>query len=203
MQLLQARYKDKIDERANEFIFHAVDGASRMQHLIDDLLSFSRVGTRGGNLQPVDSAQALEEALKNLSVSIQESQALIDHDPLPLVSADLSQITLLFQNLIGNALKFRGPELPRIYIGVLRQGAEWTLSVRDNGIGISPEYFERVFVIFQRLHTRKEYPGTGMGLALCKKIVERHGGRIWVESETGKGTTFSFTLQAAAQAARV
>ncbi|MGH9501257.1 MAG: PAS domain S-box protein [Terriglobales bacterium] len=196
MQLLKARYEGKIDARADEFITHAVDGSTRMQHLIDDLLAFSRVGTRGVELQPVSSQQALENALKNLSVATATSQAQIESDALPMVRGDLGQLALLFQNLIGNALKFHGTEPPRILIGAKRQNGEWLISVADNGIGIEPQYFERIFVIFQRLHTRREYPGTGMGLALCKKIVERHGGTIWLDSKVGSGTTFRFTLAA-------
>jgi PAS domain S-box-containing protein len=197
MHLFKARYAGKIDERGDEFITHAVDGATRMQKLIDDLLSFSRVGTSGAEFRPVECAQAVEGALKNLSVSLQEQHATVERDELPLVWGDLSQLSLLFQNLIGNALKFHGPSPPRIHISARRGDGEEepVISVRDNGIGIELQYFERIFVIFQRLHTRKEYPGTGMGLALCKRIVERHGGRIWVESEMGKGTTFCFTLR--------
>ena len=195
MQLFKARYEGKFDARGDEFISHAVDGASRMQKLIDDLLAFSRVGTRGVEFQPVNCGKAVENALKNLSISIRENQAIIECSELPMVSGDLPQLSLLFQNLVGNALKFHGPGPPHIYIRARQEEKMWVISVRDNGIGIEPQYFERIFVIFQRLHTRAEYPGTGMGLALCKRIVERHGGRIWVESEMGKGTTFSFTLR--------
>jgi PAS domain S-box-containing protein len=197
MQLLKARCADKLDERGDEFITHAVDGASRMQKLIDDLLAFSRVSTRGVQFQPVECARALDNALRNLTVSLQERQATVEREELPTVLGDLSQLSLLFQNLIGNALKFHGPEPPHIDVSARREANTWIIAVRDNGIGIEPQYYERIFVIFQRLHTRKEYPGTGMGLALCKRIVERHGGRIWVESELGKGTTFSFTLVSA------
>jgi PAS domain S-box-containing protein len=196
VNLLQARYGEQLDERAHEYMRHAVEGAGRMQNLIDDLLSYSRVGTRGKEFQAVPCEKAVENALRNLSVAIREKQAQIAHDPLPVICGDLIQISQLFQNLIGNALKFSGAEIPCIHIGVQERNREWEISVRDNGIGIDPQYFERIFVIFQRLHTRKEYPGTGMGLALCKKVVERHGGRIWVESELGKGTTFRFTLPA-------
>jgi len=195
MQLFKARYAGKFDERGDEFIAHAVDGATRMQKLIDDLLTFSRVSTQSAQLQPVQCSEAVENALKNLSVALAEKHAVVEREALPTVIGDLSQLSLLFQNLIGNALKFCRQE-PRIYVGARREGHEWILSVRDNGIGIEPKYFERIFVIFQRLHTRKEYPGTGMGLALCKRIVERHGGRIWVESQLGNGTTFRFTLRA-------
>jgi PAS domain S-box-containing protein len=194
-QLLKARYEGKIDARADEFIHHAVDGARRMQNLIDDLLAFSRVGTRGVQFQAVECGKAVDNALKNLSVTIQEKQAVVEPVDLPLVFGDLSQLSLLFQNLIGNAMKFITGKAPHIRINARREGNEWVISVSDNGIGIEPQYFDRIFVIFQRLHTRTEYPGTGMGLALCKRIVERHGGRIWVESTLGQGTTFNFTLQ--------
>lgn len=196
-QLLARRYKDKLDEDANEFIHYAVDGAMRMQALINDLLTISRVGTRGKPLQPCDSGLALEHALVNLRMAVQESGANITHDQMPLVVADMSQLTQLLQNLVGNALKFHGGDVPSIHIGAQRDGQEWIISVRDNGIGIAPEFFDRIFIIFQRLHGKQEYPGTGIGLAVCKKIVERHGGRIWVESEPGKGAAFLFTLSAA------
>jgi chemotaxis family two-component system sensor kinase Cph1 len=196
VSLLQARYHDKLDERAQEYMRHAVEGTTRMQTLIDNLLSFSRVGTRNKEFGAVSSQLAMENALKNLSVSIQEKHAQVKHDPLPIVLGDLSQLSLVFQNLIGNALKFCNTETPYIQIGAEKRESEWEISVSDNGIGIEPQYFERIFVIFHRLHTRREYAGTGMGLALCKKIVERHGGRIWVESQLGKGTTFRFTLAA-------
>jgi len=195
VQLLQSHYEGKFDARGNEFITHAVDGATRMQKLIDDLLTFSRVGTRGVEFTSIKCAEAVENALRNLSVAIREQNASVEYGELPVVAGDLSQLSLLFQNLIGNALKFRGGDAPRIRVAARREGREWVLCVRDNGIGIAPQYFERVFVMFQRLHTRREYPGTGMGLALCKRIVERHGGRIWVESEAGKGATFCFTLK--------
>lgn len=199
-QLLARRYKDNLDEDANEFIHYAVDGAMRMQALINDLLMISRVGTRGKPLQPSESALALEHALINLRMAIDESGAIVTHDEMPRVVADVSQLTQLLQNLIGNALKFHGGEAPRIHVGARRQGSVWIISVKDNGIGISPEFFDRIFVIFQRLHGKQEYPGTGIGLAVCKKIVERHGGEIWVESESGKGTTFLFSLSAAPKA---
>jgi PAS domain S-box-containing protein len=194
VQLLQKRYQGKIDERADEFIAHAVEGAQRMRQLIDDLLAFSRVGTRGGPLQPVDSGATLAAALANLTVAIHESGAVITHDPLPTVTADPTQLTLLLQNLISNAIKFRREGSPRIHVGAQHQDNHWVLSVRDNGIGIEPQYFERIFGIFQRLHTRREYAGTGIGLAICKKIVERHGGCIWVESVLGAGCTFYCSL---------
>ncbi|MGD1156268.1 MAG: ATP-binding protein [Terriglobia bacterium] len=194
VQLLQRRYEGKLDAQADEFIAFAIDGASRMQKLIDDLLAFSRVGTRGGEFQSVECERALHAALQNLTVAIQESGAGVTAEALPTVHADVTQLVSLFQNLIGNALKFHGAEPPRIHVSAQRNGTYWQLSVRDNGIGIEPRYFDRVFGIFQRLHTRQEYPGTGIGLAICKKIVARHGGKIWLESEPGKGTTFYFTL---------
>jgi light-regulated signal transduction histidine kinase (bacteriophytochrome) len=201
VQLLARRYQGKLDPDADEFIAYAVDGATRMQALINDLLAYSRVGTRGKPFEPTDCETVLDQALANLQVAIEESGAAVTHDPLPTVIADATQLTQLFQNLIGNAVKFRGEQPPRIHISAHRQSAienresnEWTFSVQDNGIGIDPEYHDRIFMIFQRLHTREEYPGTGIGLAVCKKIVERHNGRIWVESQPGKGSTFYFTI---------
>lgn len=194
VQILEKRYSGQLDQRANELIAHTVDGVRRMQTLIDDLLSYSRVGTRGKAFEPSDCNAILAQALANLEVSIAEVQAVVTHDELPIVVADAAQFTQLFQNLVSNALKFRSQQPPNIHISVRRSEGHWLFSVRDNGIGIKPEYFERIFVIFQRLHVRSEYPGTGIGLSICKKIVERHGGRIFVESEPGNGTTFSFTL---------
>lgn len=194
-QLLARRYKGQLDKDADEFIGYAVDGATRMQGLINDLLKLSRVGTRGKPFAPTDCNRVLDAALANLSVAVQESWAALTRDTLPEVTGDETQLIQLFQNLIGNAIKFRTPgEPPAIHIGAHRIEGAWEFQVRDNGIGISPEYFERVFVIFQRLHSKAEYPGTGIGLALCKKIVERHGGRIWVGSRSGEGTTFFFTI---------
>jgi signal transduction histidine kinase len=195
VQLLSRRYKGKLDPDADDFINFAVDGAIRMWKLINDLLTYSRVGTQAKGLKPTDCENVLKHSLDNLKIAIEENEAVITHDPLPTVMGDHLQLGQLFQNLIGNAIKFRGEEPPRIHISASRNGSGWTFSVRDNGIGIAPEYVERIFVIFQRLHNREEYPGTGIGLAICKKIVERHGGDIWVESEVGKGTTFYFTLQ--------
>jgi signal transduction histidine kinase/CHASE3 domain sensor protein len=197
VRLLQRRYGGKLDDRADEFIHHAIDGATRMEGLIDGLLAFSRVGTRGGKFEAVECEKALDTALRNLAVAIQESDAVVSQDPLPTVSADASQMVSLFQNLIGNALKFRRVAPPRIHVRAQSDGTHWRFAVRDNGIGIDSQYFGRIFGIFQRLHTRREYPGTGIGLAICKKIVERHGGRIWVESAAGEGTTFYFTLEGA------
>jgi PAS domain S-box-containing protein len=194
VQLLARRYKGNLDGAADEFIGFAVDGAARMQRLISDLLTYSRVGTRGKEFEPTDCEIVLQRSLKNLQIAIEEKQAVVTHDPLPTIMADNVQLGQLFQNLIGNAIKFQGTEPPHVHMSVSRNGNSWVFSVRDNGIGIAPEYAEKIFIIFQRLHTRDKYPGTGIGLAVCKKIVERHGGQIWVESESGKGATFCFTL---------
>jgi PAS domain S-box-containing protein len=192
--LLKGQYEGKLDERTGEYMAHIVDGAARMEALIDGLLAYSRVGTQGGELQPVECAKALGMALQNLAASIEESGTVVTHDTLPAVNGDLPQLVSLFQNLIGNALKFRREASPRIHVSAERNGTHWRFFVRDNGIGIAPQYFERIFGVFQRLHTRREYPGTGIGLAVCKKIVERHGGQIWVESVPGEGATFCFSL---------
>ena len=194
VQLLERRYRDRLDQDAMDFIDFAVDGAKRMQRLIEDLLAFSRVGTRGADPVPTSAQSALTSAIGGLRAAIQEAGATITHDPLPDVLADPGQLEQVFANLIGNALKFRGAAPPHVHVSATANGAHHTFSVRDNGIGIDPRYFERIFVIFQRLHGREEYPGTGIGLAICKKIIGRHGGRIWVESVPGQGTTFSFTL---------
>lgn len=196
-QLLQRRYQGQLDRQADELFTHTVEGAARMQRLIEDLLAFSRVGKLTRQLQPVDSAKIFAAALANLEVALTESGAAITHDALPTVMTDPVQLTLLFQNLLSNALKFRGPAPLQIHLSAERQAAQWVFALRDNGIGIEPQYFERIFGIFQRLHTRNEYPGTGIGLAYCKKIVERHGGRIWVESAPGAGATFYFSLPGA------
>ncbi|MEA3324490.1 MAG: ATP-binding protein, partial [Euryarchaeota archaeon] len=194
MQLLRRRYEGKLDSDADDFIGFAVDGANRMQALIGDLLAFSRVGTRGKPLTPTDCETLLSQTRSDLKVSIEDSGAAITHDTLPTVMADGSQLAHVFQNLIGNAIKFRGEAPPRVHIASEQKEDAWVFSVADNGIGISPEYFERIFEIFQRLHGREEYSGTGIGLAICKKIVDRHGGRMWVESEPGRGSTFYFTI---------
>jgi PAS domain S-box-containing protein len=196
-QLLADRYSDKLDQDAREFIGYAVDGATRMQTLIRDLLSLSRVGTKGKDFGMVQFDEALGQALKNLQFAIRESGALVTHDALPAAMGDSSQIAQVFQNLIGNAVKFRGAEPPRIHVSAVRTGDEWTFSVRDNGIGFEPQYSDRIFAVFQRLHGLDEYAGTGIGLAICKKIVERHHGRIWAESKPGSGSTFSFTTPTA------
>jgi light-regulated signal transduction histidine kinase (bacteriophytochrome) len=193
-QLLARRYKGKLDADADEFIGYAVDGATRMQQLINALLDYSRVGTRGKSSEPTDCENVLYQAVTNLRAAIEENDAMVSHDQLPTVMADSSQMVQLFQNLIGNAIKFHSGKKPEVHVGAERDGTEWIFSVRDNGIGIDPQYFDRIFVIFQRLHGRGEYPGTGIGLAICKKIIERHKGRIWVESQPGKGATFYFTI---------
>jgi len=194
-QLLGKRYKGKLDSDADEFIGFAVDGADRMQKMINDLLVFSRVTTRGKEFETVDLEKALSDALDNLKIAIEENKATITHGPLPKVVADEPQMVRLLQNIIGNAIKFHGQEPPVIHVSAKEGTKEWTVSVKDNGIGIDKKYFDRLFIIFQRLHTRDQYPGTGIGLAVCKKTVERHGGTIWVEWEgAGKGSTFIFTL---------
>ncbi|MCG8605394.1 ATP-binding protein, partial [bacterium] len=193
-QLLQRRYRDKLDKDANEFIDFAVNGAKQMQTLINDLLTYSRAGTHSKPPKPVDCNEVLEKVRNNLRVALKESHAVLKHDPLPVTCVDDSQIMQVFQNLIANAIKFKAEPSPVITIAAESKGSEWQFSFKDNGIGIDPSFLDRIFVIFQRLHTRSEYPGTGIGLALCKKIVERHGGRIWVESEPDAGSTFYFTL---------
>jgi len=203
-QLLARRYQGQLDADADDFIAFAVDGANRMQRLINDLLTWARVATRGKSLEPTDCNSTLGQARVNLSAAIEESNALVTNDDLPTVMADEAQLVRLFQNLIDNAIKFRGQEPPRVHVsaerlplpqaGEGRGGGEWVFSVRDNGIGIEPQYHERIFVIFQQLHGKEEYPGTGIGLAICKRIVERHGGCMWVESELGEGSTFYFTI---------
>jgi PAS domain S-box-containing protein len=195
LQLLERRYKDKLDTDANEFINYAVDGASRMQNLINDLLAYSRVGTQGKPFKSTNYEQVFRRVMLHLKIAIEESGAVITHDhPFPIVHADESQLVQVLQNLISNAIKFRGDQAPHIHIGAQHVNEEWVFSVKDQGIGIDPQYKERIFMIFQRLHNRTEYVGTGIGLAICKRIVERHGGRIWVESELVKGSTFYFTI---------
>jgi signal transduction histidine kinase len=197
-QLLRRRYADKLDAEANEFIGYAVDGAKRMQLLIIDLLQFSRIASRAKPMEPVDLELALDDTLKDLEVRIEDCSGTVTHDPLPTVRADPVQIRQLLLNLIGNGLKFQplGGK-PAVRLSASCEGRLWRFGVRDNGIGIDPQYFKNLFQIFKRLHTSTEYPGTGIGLALCKKIVERHGGRIWLESALGQGSTFFFTLPAA------
>jgi light-regulated signal transduction histidine kinase (bacteriophytochrome) len=195
VELFSERYRGKLDERADKYISYALDGVQRMSTLISDLLSYSRVNTRGEPPRKICSQDALEVALKNLHTMIDQSQAEITYDPLPIILADKAQLAQLFQNLVGNAVKYCFPgQRPQVRISVTEDGQWWRFSVSDNGIGFDPKYEERIFLIFQRLHTRDEYPGTGIGLAICKRIVERHGGRIWATSEPGKGSTFCFTV---------
>ena len=197
-QLLERRYSEHLDQDARDFIGFAVDGANRMQRLIQDLLAYSRVTTRGKPPEPLDSHDALGEAVANLQSAIQEHCALIANGDLPRVMGDRGQLVLVLQNLIANAVKFHKPEEPPlIHVSAERTGGFWTFRVADNGIGINPKYFDQIFQVFQRLHTRREYPGTGIGLAICKRTIERFGGRIWVESKPGAGSTFFFTLPAA------
>jgi PAS domain S-box-containing protein len=193
-QLLAERYKGRLDSDADEFIAYAVDGSNRMQVLIQDLLAYSRAGTNGKALREIPSENALKEALVNLRATIQESGAIVTHDPLPLITTDGTQLAQIFQNLIGNAIKYRGAAVPNVHISAVKNGNEWIFSVRDNGLGIDPQYFDRIFVLFQRLHGQAEFKGTGIGLAICKKMLERLGGRIWVESQPEKGSTFHFAL---------
>ncbi|MGL5508365.1 MAG: sensor histidine kinase, partial [Microcoleaceae cyanobacterium] len=193
-QLFAKKYGDRLDEKAEQYMGYIVDGTSRMQQLINDLLAYSRVGTRGDEFLPTDLQKVLDKTLANLQGAIADKQAIITHDPLPLINADTRQIGQLLQNLIGNALKFCEKDTPKVHITVEKTEENWLIAIKDNGIGIDPEYADRIFVIFQRLHSRQEYAGTGIGLAICKKIVERHGGKIWVESQPGQGATFYFTI---------
>jgi PAS domain S-box-containing protein len=193
-QLIARRYGDRLDGDAKEFMGYIVDGAQRMKQLIEDLLAYSRVGTRGREFQPTDTGAALQKALVNLRAAQQASGAEVTHGAMPMVLADAPQLTQLFQNLIGNAMKFRGEAPSKIHVACEEKPDVWVFTVRDNGIGLDPQYADRIFMMFQRLHTKAEYPGTGIGLAICKKIVDRHGGRIWVESQPGKGCTFGFTI---------
>ncbi len=194
VQLLQQRYQGKLDERADEYIQLTVEAATRMQKLINDLLAYSRVGRRDNQFERIEIDKVLKSALANLTVAIRESEAVVTHDPLPTLVVDSTQLAQVFQNLIGNGIKFRGDRPPEVHIGALELDDAWRFEVRDNGIGIEPQYYERIFQIFQRLHGRNDYPGTGIGLSLCQKIVENHGGRIWIESEAGQGSRFYFTI---------
>jgi light-regulated signal transduction histidine kinase (bacteriophytochrome) len=194
-QLLAQRYKGRLDSDADEFIAYAVDGSNRMQRLIQDLLAYSRAGTNGKALREISGENALKEALENLRATIAESGAVVTHDPLPVITTDGTQVAQVFQNLIGNAIKYHGAEVPHVHVSAMKTGGnEWIFSVRDNGLGIDPQYFERIFVIFQRLHGPTEFKGTGIGLAICKKMLEGLGGRIWVESQPKNGSTFYFSL---------
>jgi PAS domain S-box-containing protein len=194
-QLLGVRYKGRLDSDADEFITFAVDGCNRMQGLIQDLLAYSRAGTNGKALREISGEDALQAALSNLRAAVEQSGAVVTHDSLPVIKIDETQLTQIFQNLVGNAIKYRRAESPQVHISASKNGGnEWIFSVRDNGLGIDPQYFDRIFVLFQRLHGRDEFEGTGIGLAICKKLLERMGGRIWVESQPEKGSTFCFAL---------
>jgi light-regulated signal transduction histidine kinase (bacteriophytochrome) len=196
LQLIEQRYPDKLDDDGREFIAFAVDGAAHMKDLIDALLMYSRVESRPRNFALIDTQAILDEVRRLMEVSIKESEAVLTNDPLPKIIADEQLMIQLFQNLISNAIKYRSERKPEIHIGVNHEDSQWVFCVRDNGIGIEPQYLERIFVIFQRLHDRSAYPGTGIGLAVAKRTVELHGGHIWAESEVGKGTTFYFTIPA-------
>lgn len=196
-QLLAERYRGKLDSTADRYIGYAVEGATRMQALLEDLLAFSRIGRNGVTPSSTDVNAAIEEVLRNLAFTLKEHEVTITCNPLPTILADRFQLVQMFQNLIGNAIKFRGKQAPRITISAEPQGEAWVFSVADNGIGIAVEHKEFIFKIFQRLHTRAEYPGNGVGLAICKKIIEHNGGRIWVDSELGQGSNFRFTFPAA------
>jgi len=195
-QLLASRYGGRLDAEADEFIQFIVDGAARMQQMIQDLLAYSRVGG-AFDTHPIDANASLAAAIENLRTAIDESGAVVTHDPLPTITGDASRVTQLLQNLIANAIKFRGADPPRIHVAAARQDDEWVFTVRDNGIGLDPRHAERIFAVFQRLHTRSEYPGSGIGLAICRRIVERLGGRIWVDSAPNRGSVFSFAVPAA------
>lgn len=196
-ELLAKRYRGRLDDDADEFIGYVVGGVERMHQLITDLLTYSRVGTRGNAFAAVNCADLLANVLTDLRVTIEQNEAVVSHDPLPVITGDAVLLRQLFQNLLTNALKFHGAQAPRVHLSARRSANEWLFSVRDNGIGIAPEHAQRIFLIFQRLHTAAEYSGTGIGLAIAKKIVERHGGKIWVESKLGEGATFYFTIPAA------
>lgn len=194
-QIIARKYGNKLDEKGHQYIGFAVDGAQRMQALINGLLDYSRVGSRGAELQAVDMNKVMDTVMTNMHVSAERARATITVGEMPPVLGDEQQLVQAFQNLLSNALKFRGEKTPEIEIGVRRKKKEYVFSIRDNGIGIDQRHFERMFVVFQRLHTREEYAGHGIGLAITKRIVERHGGRMWVESAPGQGSTFFLTLQ--------
>ena len=195
-QLLQERYQGQLDKRADKFIHYASDGAMRMQRLIDDLVRFSRVGIHGGDFKRVDVNHVVDKAIANLRMALHKAGAAVSHDNLPVVTADEGQLVKLIQNLVSNAVKFRGEDAPRVDISAQKDenNTNWIFSIQDNGIGIEEKYKEQIFVILQRLHSRSAYPGTGIGLAICKRIVQRHSGRIWFDSIVGQGTVFYFTL---------
>jgi signal transduction histidine kinase len=193
-KLLTRRYKGKLDAKADEFISYIVEGVQRLQMLIKDLLEYSQIETKVKNIKLTDCSMILKEAMSNLKTAIEESNAVVTYNTLPTIMSDPQQMISLFQNLIDNAIKFRSKKAPRVRISAEREENAWLFSIRDNGIGIDPKESERIFAMFQRLHASSDYPGTGIGLSSCKKIVERHGGRIWLGSETGKGSTFYFTI---------
>lgn len=199
VQLLERRYRDKLDRDAAEFIDFAAQGARRMQRLVEDLLTFSRVGTRGAPLVPIDAGAVVDSAFSNVHAAVVETGASLTRDRLPAVLADSVELEQVFTNLVSNALKFHGTSPPLVHVGATWDGTHWVFRVRDNGMGIDSDSFDRIFILFQRVHTGQEYPGTGMGLAICKKIIDRLGGRIWVESEPGHGSTFLFTLLGAGE----
>ena len=194
LQLIAQRHQDQLDEEANEFIGYAIDGARRMRQLIVDLLAYSRIGQQNQGIGQVDLEKILQQVLFNLEVQIQEANITITHDPLPTITADKTQMLQLLQNLISNAIKFRSEASPKIHVSATQDPSNWMIQVTDNGIGMERELTKKIFAIFQRLHTREEYPGTGIGLAICKKIVQKHKGEIWVDSEPGSGSTFSFSI---------
>ena len=197
LQLLERRAKEMLDESGLEFRHHAVDGAERMKSLIQDLVRLSRTGTQPTDLRPIPAQLMVDVAMSNLKAAIEDTQAQVNADPLPVVVADAGLLTQVFQNLIANGLKFCAPgRRPRIHIASAQLGGDWVFCVRDNGIGIEPQYAERIFRLFERLPSAEEYPGSGVGLAISKRIIERHGGRIWVESQPGAGAAFHFTLPA-------
>ena len=202
LQLIESRYADELDADGEEFIDFAVDGADRMREMIEGLLQYSRVDAQGDPLEPVDLDTVLETALEDLLMKIEEHDAEITIESLPTVEGDRGQLRQVFQNLVSNAIEYSGDELPQIHITAEREDTRWIVSVSDEGIGIDPADADRIFEVFQRLHTREEYAGTGIGLALCQRIVERHGGEIRVDSEPGEGSTFSFTLPAVVDAER-
>lgn len=193
-ELLAERYRARLDPDADEFIGFITDGVTRMQALIRDLLAYSRATTQGHEAADTDSEAVLARSLTNLASAVIESAAVVSHDPLPVVKADPAQLMQVFQNLIGNSIRFRGAVAPAVHVSAQESDHEWLFRVADNGIGIDPQYSEQIFGLFRRLHTAQEYEGTGIGLTLCKKIVERHGGKIWVESQLGKGAAFCFSI---------
>jgi light-regulated signal transduction histidine kinase (bacteriophytochrome) len=194
LQLLERRYKDKLDQDANEFIGYAVNGAKRLDTMTKDLLQYSKIKSKQSQVTPVNFEDVLEESLMNLKVPIEENNAIITHDPLPTIYGDEKLKVQLFQNIIENAIKYRSQETPKIHISAKKEKNYYIFSIKDNGIGMSPNHLERIFTIFQRLHSQEDYEGTGIGLAIAQKIVHQQGGQIWVESELRKGSTFYFTI---------